>query len=374
MSFIGARPPKANIVKKFGEDTLTYKLYGRTHLDYLDLFKKFAQDIKYPSYALGFIGEAEVGVPKITFDGHFEDFYNNEFSKFAVYNVRDTDILVKLNKKRKLIELVNTIAHESTCLFENLLGTVRYVETAIINRAHKIHNLIVRDKPNVDIYGVVDGALVLDPLAGLWEWLGSVDINSLYPSVIRSLNISPEMIIGQFISGTCNDQIKKSGSRFVSLRNDNLPEWQQALVAVNIKKLKNRNDLSDEDEIYSDHVSPGEYDWAGIIENDNNAHVLCLSEIGKKILNTCETHLEFTGKEWIDIFNSQKWAISAYGTVFDQSRGLGIIPAALEAWYIERKALQSEKKKYEFELKSLQDDIISITPELQNELILAGLH
>jgi DNA polymerase elongation subunit (family B) len=353
MSFIGAKPPKKNIVMRFGEEALTYKLHGRCHLDYLDLFKKFAQDVKYPTYNLGFVGEAEVKAPKVHFDGHFEDFYNKQFARFACYNARDVDILVKINKKRKLIQLVNAMAHGNTCLFENLLGTVRYVETAIVNRAHHVHHLIVRDKNGLSSDGgKVGGALVLDPVPGLWEWLGSVDINSLYPSVIRALNISPEMVIGQFISGECRKELKTDGSRFVPFENRTLEPWLQDLVGGKGKKLK-RVEVDDDDDEAEGPVEPGEYDWAGIIEGDSLEHTLRLDEVGKKQLGTDEDFITFTGAEWLDIFAAQKWAISAYGTVFDQSRGLGIIAAALEAWYAERKELQAQKKHWQTEVKRL---------------------
>lgn len=353
MSFVGAKPPKKNIVMRFGEETLTYKLNGRCHLDYLDLFKKFAQDVRYPTYSLGFVGEAEVNAPKVHFDGHFEDFYNTQFARFACYNARDVDILVKINAKRKLIQLVNAMAHGNTCLFENLLGTVRYVETAIVNRAHHVHNLIVRDKIGLSSDGkVVGGALVLDPVPGLHPWLGSVDINSLYPSVIRALNISPEMMIGQFISGVCRDELKQNGSRFVPTSNKYLPGWQQNLIAHNVSKLKASKD-DDDGEVDDQPVQEGEYDWAGIVEGDDLEHTLRLSEVGQKQLGTDEDFLTFTGAEWLDVFAAQKWALSAYGTVFDQSRGLGIIAAALEAWYSERKELQAQKKHWQTEVKRL---------------------
>jgi DNA polymerase elongation subunit (family B) len=351
MSFTGARAPKASTVMRFGEESIVYKLFGRCHLDYLDLFKKFAQDVRYPTYSLGFVGEAEVGAPKVSFDGHFEEFYNTQFARFAAYNARDVNILVKINAKRKLIQLVNTMAHENTCLFENLLGTVRYVETAIVNRAHHVHNQIVRDKVGLTSDGeVVDGALVLDTVAGLWEWLGSVDINSLYPSVIRALNISPEMIIGQFVSGVCRQELKENGLRFAPENNKQLPAWKQALVSHNFdRKHPNRPpDIGG--------PTDGEYDWAGIIEGDDLEHTLHLGEVGKKVLKTDEDYLTFTGKEWLVIMASQNWAISAYGTVFDQSRGLGIIAASLEAWYAERKALQAEKKKWQLEVKRLEKE------------------
>ena len=348
MSFIGARPPKANVVKRFGEDQQVYKLAGRTHIDYLDLFKKFAQDVRYPTYNLGFVGEAEVKVTKIAFEESFEELYNQQFLKFVCYNARDVDILVKINNKRKLLQLVNAMAHDNTCLFENLLGTVRYVETALINRAHHIHKQVVRDKTGLSSDGaVVDGALVMDPISGLHEWLGSVDINSLYPSVIRALNISPEMMVGQFISGNCSNELKRNGSRFVPENNGQLPQWKQNILWRNF----NRKTPLGVPPV--GNTTEGEYDWAGIIEGDSHEHVLKLTSHMRKKLGVDDEEMTATGAEWLELFKEFKWAITAYGTVFDQSRGLGVIALALEAWYNERKVLQAEKKKCEIELKRL---------------------
>ena len=41
------------------------------------------------------------------------------------------------------------------------------------------------------------GAFVAIPKAGLQKWVAGIDINSLYPSVIRAMNMSPETIAGQ---------------------------------------------------------------------------------------------------------------------------------------------------------------------------------
>lgn len=364
MSFIGTKAPKAGTVSKFGEEQIVYKLHGRTHIDYLDLFKKFAQDVKYPSYNLGAIGEAEVGVSKIHFDGSFEEFYTNHFAKFSIYNIRDVDILVKLNEKRKLFSLINVMAHESTCLFENLMGTVRYVETALVNRAHYVHNQIVRDKNGPTSDGsVVDGALVLDTVPGLHEYLGSVDINSLYPSIVRALNISPEMMVGQFVSGSCSKELKSNGSRFAPENNGQLPSWKRNLIS---KNFDSKNPLKKPS---FGGTTPGEYDWAGIVDGDDLEHALELTPEFQLKLCSDSPVLLATGAEWIQIFKEQSWAVTAYGTVFDQSIGLGIIPAALEAWYAERKAMQAEKKQWQVKLKKLEDETGFLIPDEVLEII-----
>ena len=200
MCFIGCKPPRENTVERFGSPAIVYTLQGRTHLDYLDLFKKFTFEGR-TSYSLANIAADELDIPKLHYEGTLEQLYNRDFAHFVAYNARDVEVLVKLDNKFKFIALVNQMAHENTCLFQNMLGTVRYVETGITNRCHNVHNLKVPDKRIMTDGVPVEGALVLSPRVGLHDWLGSVDITSLYPSVMRSLNISPEKFVGQFANG-----------------------------------------------------------------------------------------------------------------------------------------------------------------------------
>lgn len=281
LCFPGCPAPRQRMVERFGSQEMVYSLSGRTHLDYLDLFKKFTFEGR-TSYSLGNILQEEIGLAKLHYEGTLEQLYKRDFPRFVAYNFRDVGGLVDLDVKFKFIQLVNQMAHENTCLFENILGTVRYVETGIANRAHNVHNLIVPDKRMMTDGEKVEGALVLNPHIGLHMWIGSVDINSLYPSVIRALNISPEKFIGQFMEG--------------------------------------------------------ETDWRGImIEGDDKMHYLKFDD---------GEIFEATGSQWRALFKEKKWAISAYGTVFDQSSGLGLVADTLAFWFAERKRLQAEKKRY----------------------------
>jgi DNA polymerase elongation subunit (family B) len=209
-----------------------------------------------------------------------KEIITESFATFVAYNFRDVDGLVQLDEKFKFIALANQMAHESTVDFQAVLGTVSYVETAIINHAHNVLNKIVHDK-NISDHDKVEGAIVMTPKIGLHEWVGSVDINSLYPNTIRSLNISPEMIIGQF---TAQEEA-----------------------------------------------------WRDIWKGNKNRHTL-ITESG-------EQHI-CTASEWKIILEDRSWAISAYGTVFDQSHGRGVVADILGFWYSERKRLQAEKKRF----------------------------
>jgi len=288
LDHIGVKPPKKEMVNRYGSEEPVWKFSGRSHLDYMRLFQKFTFEGRV-SYSLGNILQEEVGVGKLEYDGTLEQLYHNDFPTFVAYNFRDVDGIVQLDSKFKFIALANQMAHENTVHFDAVLGTVGYVETGIANHAHYKLNKIVHDKKIQD-NEKVEGAIVLNPNIGLHVWLGSVDIKSLYPNTIRSLNISPEMIVGQF--------------------------------------------------------EAGEDAWAAI--RDGGSVRLCLT------LESGEQHMA-TADEWKAALIEQKWAISAYGTVFDQGKGKGVVADILGYWYTERKRLQAEQKKWAKKFEQLPD-------------------
>jgi DNA polymerase elongation subunit (family B) len=283
--FKGTPAPRFEEVERFNEKRTTVRLYGRSHLDYLQLFKKFAFGGR-SSYALKNIADEELpDLPKLEYTGGLDDLYNDDFNFFLRYNIRDTEILDGLDEKFKYLELANEITHANTVTLDGAMGSVRLIDTGIVNYCHNELKLIVPDRNN-KVGPKIEGALVLNPKVGLHEWIGSVDINSLYPSTMRSLNISPEKIIGQFTKNT------------------------------NIMQID------------------GEEDWIGISNGDDLLHVLYFED---------ESYAEHTGKEWQEILKAKKWSISAFGTVFDQGNGQGVIPGLLTSWYAERKQLQKLK-------------------------------
>jgi DNA polymerase II len=108
--------------------------------------------------------------------------------EFIEYNRQDCMLLEKLDKKLKFLDLANTLAHECTVLLQTTMGAVAVTEQAIINEAHKrgfiVPNRISREE---GFSNQAAGAYVAYPKKGIHEWIGSLDINSLYPSAIRAL-------------------------------------------------------------------------------------------------------------------------------------------------------------------------------------------
>lgn len=324
LCFPGAGRPREKLVERYGKEELTVQLQGRTHLDYMDMFKKFTFEGR-ESYTLEAIASEEVGASKLKHEG-LEKLYRLDFVKFIHYNIIDVVLIKLLNEKFRFVELVNQMAHENTVPFEAILGTTKYVDMGISNFAINNIGVRVKDKDSYVVTGKVEGAIVMTPRIGLHEWVGSVDINSLYPSTIRSLNMSPEKVIGQFDTDETIERL------FIEN-----PEFAEAVEKAERAGI---------DTISFIKSTAKEADWKGIRDEDNHPHTL-------HFVNG-EESLTLTGKEWKEVLLEQKWAISAYGTVFDQSSGKGIVPMLLESWYSERKKMQAEKKKWTKILKELE--------------------
>lgn len=280
LNFKGARnEPRWKEVERFGVKEMIIELEGRVHLDYLKLFKKFNLEGR-PSFSLAAIADDELDMPKLTYDGSLYELYRNDFTKFVLYNIRDTEILLGLNTKFRYIELANNMVHEATVNFNSVFGSVNLIDTAITNFAHR-QNLIVMDKRHTPGEHV-EGAIVMTPKIGFWKWIFSCDINSLYPSVMRSNNLSIEKIMGQF--------------------------------------------------------TRTELDWKAIYENSEQTIELRLEH--------SDELLEAPASEWREILLEKKWCVTAYGTVLDQSEGDGLVPAVLKFWFDGRKQLQAQKKEW----------------------------
>ena len=179
-----------------GRRNLAYEIVGVSILDYLDLYKKFTYT-NQESYRLDHIANVELGQKKLDHSEfeNFKAFYTNDWQKFVEYNVVDVELVDRLEKKMKLLELAVTMAYDAKVNFEDVYSQVRMWDTLIYNylKERKICVPPKQDAPSKnDKYA---GAYVKEPKPGLYEWVVSFDLNSLYPHLIMQYNISPETLI-----------------------------------------------------------------------------------------------------------------------------------------------------------------------------------
>ena len=312
--------PKARTYERFGKEETTYDLVGRIHMDYLQLYKKYNYESRH-SYKLDFIGEMEVGENKTQYEGTLDQLYNKDFKKFLEYNRQDTMLLVKIHNKLKFLDLANALAHENTVLLPTVMGSVAMIEMAVMNEAHERGMMVPDKKKNIsDGEMAAAGAYVAVPKKGIHEWVGAVDINSLYPSAIRTLNMAPETIVAQ-VRQTLTEQHLIDKAR----------------------KLASEKARYDED----DEVEMSSLLWEGMF-GTLEYEAIMNQERGTMLTVDFESgdSVEMSAAEvWKLIFDSNKpYILSANGTIF-RSDQEGIIPGLLTRWYSDRKDMQKKLKE-----------------------------
>jgi DNA polymerase elongation subunit (family B) len=299
--------PKKRTFERFGAENITFDIIGRVHMDYMQLYRKYTYEERH-SYSLDAIGEHELQERKTPYEGTLDQLYNNDFETFIEYNRQDTLLLKKLDDKLKFLDLANELAHANTVLLQTTMGAVAVTEQAIINEAHERGMVVPNRRERLtDEDTQAAGAYVAYPRKGLHDYIGSVDINSLYPSAIRALNMGNETIIGQLRPIMTDRYIREKmgkGNSFASA-------------------------------------------WEGLFGSLEYEAVMA-KEIGTEITidwNTGEESVHSAADIWTMIFDSNRpWMLTANGTIFTNEVE-AVVPGLLKRWYAERKELQAKMRE-----------------------------
>ncbi|HCQ0858927.1 TPA: hypothetical protein OGU99_000860 [Escherichia coli] len=324
------KKPSAREADNFGKTVVTYDLVGRVHLDYLALYKKHAGQVEQ-SYKLDYIAEKVTKENKVSYEGSLDKLYREDYITFLRYSKQDSILLKKIDAVCDFINLHNRLAHKECVLISTTMGSVALIDTAIINLAHSRGEVVFNKAPKDDfevdyetesyededdeadekISAKAAGAWVQDPVLGLVSDLGCTDFNSLYPTVLRTLGMSTECILGQlrqdytdaYLAAKIQEQKAKSKSK--SFEPDWTAAWHGLFAAVEFTMVHEKSDQT----------------------------IIVDLEDGSSF--------QATGKELYDIIFAEDSTIvlSANGTLFDKSK-YGVIPDILTQWYSERKAQQ----------------------------------
>ena len=298
--------PKPRMFERFGAENMTYDLVGRVHLDYMQLYRKYTYEERH-SYSLDAILEYEGLAGKTKYEGTLDQLYNQNWKTFIEYNRQDVVGLANIDKKLRFLDLANTLAHENTVLLQTTMGAVAVTEQAIINEAHERGLVVPNRKERLnDNDTQAAGAYVATPKKGIHEYIGSIDINSLYPSAIRALNMGPETIVGQLRSTATDNLIQERMARGDSFA----ASWDGLFATLEYTAVMEQQ-----------RGTEITVDW-----QDGNSSVHSAAEVWKAVFDS-----------------NQPWILSANGTIFTYEKE-GVIPGLLKRWYAERKSLQAELK------------------------------
>ena len=309
-------------------------------LDFMLLFKKYIMK-EEPSYKLADIGTKYAKLGKIEYNGSLDKLFQEDVNKFIEYNIRDVEILEALEDKLKFIELTILISHLCHTPYESIYYNTVLNEGAILTYL-KRKNIVAPNKPTTvnpsirelevgdhvvhqrgtpTIEGYIQsinrdevivrtiagsvitrylrtvkkkdgyaGGFLLDPEPGLYDWLSDFDYSSLYPSIIRSLNLSIETLVGR-----------------IKLPNQNYNKWSSL---VELKEMDPET-------------------------------VVTLEKLNKQTYKIIEGTT--TIKNLIHIIETHNLIISANGTLFDSSKK-SIVAEILADWFSLRKKYKSMMK------------------------------
>lgn len=226
----------------FGMQTSKYVVEGVSMLDYLDVYKTFSQGMR-DSYKLDNIAHIELGENKVDIgETNLASLSINDWDKFVDYNIHDVRLLVRLDEKLQFMELARMLSYVGLTPFNAALGTISTVNGRAIVEARK------QDPPRViptfikgdDRTEKYEGAYVGEPQRGFQKNIISFDANSLYPSVMVTLNLSPETKVGS-ITGTNNGKvyIKTVNNKDIEMSYSDFNKWcnKNEIAVTRAKKL-----------------------------------------------------------------------------------------------------------------------------------------
>lgn len=192
-----------------GKENQEYTIEGIQHLDYLEVLKKFTLNTlgQQESYRLDHIAHVVLGERKLSYEehGNLHTLYKEDYQKFIDYNVKDVELVHKIDEKLDLISLILTMAYKAGVNYGDTLGTTNIWDSIIYRMLNKEKIAVPPkvEKPKTPY----PGGYVKDPQVGSHDWVTSFDLASLYPNIIVQYNMSPETVLDGIVPDISVDKI-----------------------------------------------------------------------------------------------------------------------------------------------------------------------
>ena len=201
-----------------------YSIAGISSLDYMVVYKKFSYS-ELPSYALNAISMKELGRGKIEYEGNLDDLMENDIQTFIDYNITDVELVLELDKKLQYIDLLRGICHVGHVPYEDFVYSSKYLEGSFLTYLKRAGWIVAPNKPADRREKMAElkekgedgfiGAFVKEPVPGKYEWVYDLDLTSLYPSIIMTLNISPETKVAKILDLDGDEFIRGNKEEYI---------------------------------------------------------------------------------------------------------------------------------------------------------------
>lgn len=179
-------------------------------LDYMQLYDKYDRSVKVKeSNSLDYVSSQVLNVNKIKFTGSLQDLYRDNFTKYIYYNVVDSILVYYIDQKLKSMEVLLTLANITNMPLYKASSPVAVTEAIMARKlAEQGMRIGSEEKHDSQKDTQYAGAFVKEPILGFYEGVSAFDFASLYPSIMRQFNISPDAYIEKINKGEITERRK----------------------------------------------------------------------------------------------------------------------------------------------------------------------
>lgn len=252
-------------IVRAGREEETYIIEGIAALDYLELFQKFGYSYgKQESYKLDHIAYVVLGDKKLSYEesGSLKNLYKDDFQKYIDYNMKDVQLVDRLEEKMGLITLAMTVAYKGGVNFGEVFGTTQIWESIIYRKLNSMKKAPLAGSSATNKDNPFSGAFVKDPQVGLNEWVVSFDLNSLYPNIIVQWNMSPETL-----QRGVGDTVQGGAEHYLQFFDSEVDPLHPAIREKNVTVATNGSTYSRADDGIIPSIITGYYDERRSVKN-----------------------------------------------------------------------------------------------------------
>ena len=176
------------------------KLKGRAHVDmYHMVFNIIRRSVSLPRYTLENLAEKFIGWPKKPLGVGVWEAWDSDVAKLMEYSAEDAVATAKLAMEFLPLQIEFAKLTRNSIFDCSRMTSGQLVEVLLLNKATDTGHIAPNkpkygEKQNRLDRGAIKGAYVKEPEKGLHEHLAVFDFRSLYPTIIVSFNIDPNLM------------------------------------------------------------------------------------------------------------------------------------------------------------------------------------
>jgi DNA polymerase I len=185
-------------------------LRGRALFDLLTAYKKMHPTLK-ESYRLDAVAMDEVGEQKVRYTGTISDLWKQQPALLVEYNFKDVELCVAIDRKDNIIGFYREIARYVGCPLDRTLNSSSVIDVYVLRKAFGKYVLPSKGFANAEEF---EGATVFEPSKGVRENVVVLDLKSLYPMAMMTINASPETKLAPGETDPAGELHAPNGIRF----------------------------------------------------------------------------------------------------------------------------------------------------------------